>query len=250
MLSSLSQLSQCTISATDGRIGRFDDGFFDDHSWTIRYMVVRTGNWLHARKALISSCSIKQPVNCLDDIQVGVTCQQVENSPQIDTDQPISRQQELQHLSHYGHPQYWGDNAPSAMGADPLPALDRPSVVRSADVKATQKSVIAFSGQHLRSGSNLKTCQIDATDGSIGHVKDFIFDTENWAIRYLVVDTSNWWPSSARVLVGVRWIEAISWGEQAVRLKLTREQIRSSPPLDPAVEQRLHASYGGAGYWI
>ena len=46
---------------------------------------------------------------------------------------------------------------------------------------------------------------IEATDGGIGHVKDFIIDDETWAIRYLEVDTRNWWPGK-KVLVSPQWI--------------------------------------------
>jgi len=42
------------IGATDGDIGKLDDFYFDDESWTIRYLVAETGNWLLDRKVLIS----------------------------------------------------------------------------------------------------------------------------------------------------------------------------------------------------
>jgi len=42
------------IGATDGDIGKLDDFYFDDESWTIRYLVAETGNWLLNRKVLIS----------------------------------------------------------------------------------------------------------------------------------------------------------------------------------------------------
>ena len=51
---------------------------------------------------------------------------------------------------------------------------------------------------------------IQATDGEIGHVEDFIIDDETWAIRYLIVDTQNWWPGK-KVLVSPQWIERVSW---------------------------------------
>ena len=29
-------------------------------------------------------------------------------------------------------------------------------------------------------------------DGSIGHVKDVLFDDQKWVVRYLVADTGKW----------------------------------------------------------
>lgn len=256
MLNTLGHLSDASVTATDGDIGHIKDAFFDDHTWTIRYLVVEAGTFLHGRKALISPYSVKHPITSLDNIHVALTCQQVKNSPDIDTHQPISRQHELQHLNYYGYPQYWGGDGLWAMAASPLLAIDGPSLERVAEVKAMRKQVIASGDKNLRSGENVKSYEIHASDGSIGHVKDFIFDTESWAIRYLVVDTSNWWLGGSKVLIGVHWIEYISWNEMAVHLKLTREQIKASPPYDESAlverdyEERLHDTYGRSGYWL
>ena len=65
-------------------------------------------------------------------------------------------------------------------------------------------------------------------DGEIGHVEDFIIDDETWAIRYLIVDTHNWWPGK-KVLVSPQWIERVSWGERKVFVNLSREAIKQSP---------------------
>ena len=69
---------------------------------------------------------------------------------------------------------------------------------------------------------------IQAADGEIGHVEDFIIDDETWAIRYLIVDTRNWWPGK-KVLVSPQWIERVSWSESKVFVNLSREAIRQSP---------------------
>ncbi len=47
---------------------------------------------------------------------------------------------------------------------------------------------------HLRSTHDVRGHHIHAADGGIGHVDDFIIDDEIWAIRYLIIDTKNWWP--------------------------------------------------------
>ena len=45
MLRSMLELKNYTIGATDGEIGHVSDFYFDDRSWVIRYLVIKTGSW-------------------------------------------------------------------------------------------------------------------------------------------------------------------------------------------------------------
>jgi quercetin dioxygenase-like cupin family protein len=67
---------------------------------------------------------------------------------------------------------------------------------------------------------------IAATDGDIGHVEDFLVDDATWTIRYMVVDTRNWWPGKT-ALVAPEWIARVDWNESKVHVSLTREQIKN-----------------------
>lgn len=107
---------------------------------------------------------------------------------------------------------------------------------------------------HLQSSRDVIGYYIQARDGQIGHVEDFIVDTEAWAIRYMVVDTVNWWPGK-KVLVAVTWIEAVDWAESLVHVDLSRDQVKGSPefdataPVNRAYESRLYDYYGRPTYW-
>jgi hypothetical protein len=85
-------------------------------------------------------------------------------------------------------------------------------------------------------------------------VADLLVDDETWAIRYLILDTSNWW-GGHRVLVTPRWIDAVSWSDAKVSVDLTRQAVKDAPPYDSAAqlrrqqEQALHEHYGRPGYW-
>jgi sporulation protein YlmC with PRC-barrel domain len=108
---------------------------------------------------------------------------------------------------------------------------------------------------HLRSTYNVSDYQIQTKDGDIGHVEDFIIDDETWAIRYLIIDTKNWWPGK-KVLVSPKWIERVSWSESKVFVNLTRENIKQSPEyteesmLTRDYETKLHRHYNRQGYWF
>ena len=82
------------IRATDGIVGHVKDFYFDDKPWVIRYLVVDTGPWLSSREVLISPISIGHPNWTEKILPVSITKEQVENSPAIDTDKPVSRQHE------------------------------------------------------------------------------------------------------------------------------------------------------------
>jgi hypothetical protein len=126
----------------------------------------------------------------------------------------------------------------------------REEVAEMAAYKAEQTG-----DSHLRSSDAVSGYHILGTDDEIGHVKDFIFDDTDWAVRYLLVDTHNWWPGGKKVLLATKWIQGIDWTDSTVQTKLTREQIKDSPeydesmPLDRSYEARLHDFYGQRGYW-
>ncbi len=258
MLNALSQLSGSTLTATDGEIGHVKQAYFDDQAWAVRYLVVDTGIWLSGREVLISPYAVRQPVGTGKTIDVSLTRQQVENSPDIDTHKPVSRQHERDYLDYYAYPQYWAGGELWSMSALPLlpPNLPIASDTDLAARRAARDAEVPAEDVHLRSSGVVTGYNIQAADHSIGHVKDFIFDDESWAIRYLVIDTRNWWPGGKKVLLATHWIDRIDWAEQTVYTQLTREQVKASPEYDESAtlhrdyEQRLHDAYGREGYWI
>ncbi len=252
MLNTVNQITGSAIKATDGEIGHVSAAFFDDQSWTIRYLVVDTGNWLSGRSVLISPYSVKPNAEATRSVEVALTREQVKNSPDIDTHQPVSRQHEQEFLSYYAYPEYWDGGALWAMGSLPVLPPEPGLTERAQEVRERAER----SGDvHLRSSTEVTGYDIQATDGSIGHVKDFIFDDASWALRYLVVDTRNWWPGGKKVLVGTKWIDHIDWAEHKVFAKLTREQVKDSPAYEDLMvihrdyETRLHQVHGRQGYW-
>lgn len=113
-----------------------------------------------------------------------------------------------------------------------------------------------FSGDvHLRSDEEVRGYHVEGSDAAIGHIEDFIVDDETWEVRYLVVDTRNWW-FGKKVLVMPQWASRISWTERKVYLDLSRQQIKDSPEwnaaaaIDRAYETRLHDYYRRPGYWV
>lgn len=264
MLRSLQDLENYTIRATDGEIGQVRDLFFDDHSWVVRYLVVETGSWLSSRKVLISPLAIGKPDWNQRLLPVSITKEQVRNSPDIDTEKPVSRQHEMRYLGYYGYPYYWGGSGLWGMGAYPSLMLtgyggrsSTPSGLEPEPGVANARQEAARhldEDPHLRSAKAVMHYHIHAKDGDIGHVQGVLVDEQTWAIRYLVVNTSNWWLGHL-VLIAPQWIEKVSWIDATVSVDLTRKSVQEAPLYDSAAtlnrqeEERMYGHYKRPGYW-
>ena len=107
---------------------------------------------------------------------------------------------------------------------------------------------------HLRSGNAVMRYYVHASDGDIGHVQGFLVDEKSWAIRYIIVNTSNWWLGH-QVIIAPQWIDDVNWAESTVSVDLTRQAVKDAPPYDPTEllsreqEAGIHNHYGRAGYW-
>lgn len=264
MLRNLSDLKGCAIHATDGDIGHVSDAYFDDKDWAIRYVVVDAGSWLQSRNILISPFSVKNSNWTERRLSVALTRERVKDSPDYDTHKPVSRQQELTYVGYYGYPVYWG--GPNLWGWADEPGLmmtgigapfanPNPGSQQIAnEYLQRQEEDSAEDDPHLRSSNAVLEYHVEATDGEIGHVDDMLFDDVSWAIRYLIVDTSNWWLGH-KVLISRKWLNDINWADSTVSINLTREQIKNAPKYDPSIpmdrptEIRMHRYYGYHGYW-
>src|SRR5437867_11234489 len=100
MLASIHELHGYAIHATDGEVGKIDEFYFDDASWRVRYLVADTGNWLTGRRVLLPPAALGPPDRERHVLPVSLTRKQIEASPDINTDQPITRQQDEELRRH------------------------------------------------------------------------------------------------------------------------------------------------------
>jgi hypothetical protein len=243
-------LEHYSIGAKDGIIGKVKDFYFDDDVWVIRYLVVDTGESPTGRKVLISPIAIGEPNWSERIFPSMLTRNQVKSSPDIDTDKPVSRRQEMGYASYFGYGHYWGGGGLWGAGIYPdILQAGRQAMIAGADAAKNRHE-----DSHLRSGNEIMRYYVHASDGDIGHVEGLLVDERSWAIRYVIVNTSNWWLGH-KVLIAPEWIDYVSWAECNVSVGLTRQAIKDSPAYDAATsvtreqEERIHAHYGRPGYW-
>lgn len=240
MLRTINELQGFAIQATDGEIGSIKDFYFDEESWAIRYIVVDTGRWLPGRKVLLSPHAMGYVDRDDETLSADLTKAEIEESPPVYVEKPLSQQLEGELHQYYGWPYYWaGRNA-----ATVLP----PNMTR-------KEKNIQLADPQLRSSQAIIGYHIHATDGDIGHVEDFLLDDQEWFIRYMIVDTRNWLPGR-KVLVALNWIEKFGFEEQMAQINLTKQKIEASPEYDPdlrverAYEASLHDYYVRSAYWL
>lgn len=252
MLRNLTDLRGYTIRATDGDIGTVKDFYFDDEQWTLRYLVVDTGGWKSGRQVLISPLSLRHPELLDRLLPVSLTRAQITDSPDIDTNKPVSRQHEAAFLEYYGYPHYWGGSGLWGVGGFPG---TRDSEDWLEDDMAERWTLPGGeSDVHLRSARVVIGNHLHGSDGDIGHVQDLLVDDQTWTIRYLVVNTSNWWLGH-KVLLSPRWVDAVRWPERTVTVRMSRDAISHSPHYDSGAqftrqqEEALYQHFGRPNYW-
>jgi hypothetical protein len=246
MLRTMKDLKGFHIGARDGDIGEADDFIFDDEKWTVRYLVADTSRWLPGRKVLISPIFVEAADWDGKRLPVRLTQEQVKASPDISMDEELSAQDEAKYYNHYGFPYYWAGG--DVWGPAALP---RELVAESIDrqIALTEEA----NRSHLRSMKDVSGYSIQATDGEIGEVDDFVLDDDSWTIRYIIVDTGNWLPGK-KGLVSPSWIAKVDWKNSGVYVNLSREAIKTGPEYDPDkldrdYEQQLYSHYGQEHYW-
>jgi uncharacterized protein YrrD len=268
MLRKLHDLIGYKVDALDDSIGSVDDFYFDDHTWTVRYIVIDTGPWLVGRRVLLSPDAVGGIDSLSERMAFELSKEQIENSPSIDADQPVSREYETALSTYYGWPGYW-TTAP-LMGMPVTTPMPVAPVVGEAAAAATNTAVpdtatgvtaeedeatAVLQDSNLRSVREVTGYHVHATDGDIGHVQDIFAGENDWIIRYFLVDTRNWWPGK-HVLVGQDWVESVDWSERSLVVNVTRQQVKDSPEYEPGeplhrdYETSLHNYYLFPGYWV
>jgi len=232
MLHTATAIAGYRLGGRDGELGRVKGFYFDDRSWEIRYLVANTRNWLTGITVLIAPHALMSVSRSERLVSVDLTREQIERSPALSGQAPVSEQFKAAPFGTYGSP-------------------IRGFVERDGSVRTPGKG----HDPHLRSTDHVRGYHLQATDGEIGHVDDFIIDDATWAIRYLVIATHNWRPGK-RVLIAPAWIERVSWSKKKVFVGLTSQAIQQSPEYTAAslptreYETGLHGHYDRPGYWV
>lgn len=250
MIHSITGLRGFTIHATDGEIGKFEDCYFDDEKWTVRYLVIRTGSWLFGKEVLLSPIVVQRVDFEHKEIICKIDSKQVENSPSVETEKPISKQQEQEFSRYFGYPVYWGGAGFWGDAMHPGALFFPPEE----EEQAEKSEGGAEMNHHLRSVSEVCGYRVWTKEEKIGKVEDFHFDSGKWIIRYIEVHTGGI-INSKEVLFSPRWVTKVDWAQAEVTVGLDKEKVKNAPAYhaDKAItreyEEELFSYYGVGKYW-
>ena len=230
MLRSIRQLFGDKLGASDGEIGHVKDFYFDDQNWAVRYLVADTGSWLPGRQVLISPYAFPEGFQG-KSLRVNLTRKQIENSPSIESHKPVARQYEEEYHRYYGWPYYWQGSA--LWGMSGFPILELPPKPLPSEPAPAGGPQPECADAHLRSAQAVDGYRVQASDGVIGHVCDFMMDDQSWAIDQLVIKTGHRF-FGKEVRIPSSKVDRISWEESKVFVNLTRAAVEQSPAHHPA----------------
>lgn len=247
-LVNLDKIESYSLEAVDGSIGKFEDIFFDDDCFAVRYLVVNTNGLLLGRKVLLSPFTLGEVNEEKNQLYIELNKEQIENSPPVESNQPVSREYEMEYFNYYGWPAYW---------ENPMwpPAPSNPPTGLPATTHGMGNLHSLPAENHLRSCEELHGYTIAANDGNTGQAISFIIDTHYWLIRYLEIDTHKWLPGGKHRLINTAWISSISWPDHKIGVDLSRRDLQNAPQYDRNKalsredELQLFNYYGKETYW-
>ena len=189
------------------------DFYFDDKNWTVRYLVADTDGWLAGRRVLISPAALGHLEPNGKVLLVNLTRERIEKSPSMYEHEPVTRQQEEEYHRHYGYPinaQSW-----------PLWGLvDYPVAAPLPLPTETEKKTDA----HLRSTRAVAGYSVEARDGVIGEVSDFMIDGTTWMIPEIAVECGHWY-SGKKVTIPTGKVSRVSYDDGTVYLDSTKDAL-------------------------
>jgi sporulation protein YlmC with PRC-barrel domain len=219
MLHDLKTVIGSSVFATDGEIGNVRNLLFDDRSWTIHYLVVDVGSWLTQKDRVLPITAIER-IDWEDKtFHLRLTRKQVDDSPGVEAEESVSRQQEIAMKQYFGPLAYWVD---SELGASTIPTGRKYPVHTEED-------------PNLRSVWNLSGYPVWTTDGELGYLESFIVDGASWHLSYLSVRAGTWL-STGSVLVPTNSVKSISWADRRIDVDQTREGLRASAVAEQPVK--------------
>ncbi len=206
------QFKRDSVLATDGPAGRVVDLYFDDQSWKVRYLVIDAGGWFTPHPVLLLPESINAEASGEGVLRLRLRQRQVNEAPAADSARPVFRQTQLAQAVHFGYPYYWSG---LMLWAGVAAGRSREEAERAAHAE------LARGDPHLRSGAALIGCRVEARDGMLGEVHDFVVDERAWAISAVVLETRKWLPGGKRRIAPAA-IERIDWSEQRIVTRIER----------------------------
>ena len=220
MFTGLKKILKYKMLAVNGEIGKVEDFYFDERFNTVRYLVVNTGGFLFKNLVLISPIFIDHVFDDEKLVKVSLTKEEIEESPDVDTEEPISRLYEKQFYKYYRTTPYW--NGYLSWGTVPVPIG-----LRSTDLMVLDDEESKEDEEHyLRSVNEVCGYKCETRDGKIGYIKDFMIDLKNWRIETFIMSMKHL-STGDEIEFDMRWIERFSYSDKRAYLDIAIKELEN-----------------------
>ncbi len=232
MLQSLSVIRGIRVAAKDGNLGRVHDVLFDAGIWAVRYIEVVTQLDVDEdRRLLLPAGEIRQADWEHGAIRFDLTREQAAQSPRLEDDKPVSRQEEERLHSFFGWQPYWTDSDLPGGTEMPTPQGDEMTGDRQAESIPDER--LPVGDPNLYAALDVIDYQLEADGGLAGKVNDLIVDDETWMVRYLVVDLGDE-AEGKQVLLATQLVDRVSYDTFSVYADVSADAVKEGPEFDPA----------------
>lgn len=276
-----------TVQCSDGEVGTVSDLYFDEEQWAVRYVVIHIEEPIEATTALVSVTA----VDSLDwdgrILRLALESEKIRNSPEVDTDLPVTREYETALHRYYEWPVYWGQvsfldtprtkgmgdpavphrqgrrfgapaEAPDAYNYDEGDyeeaqnlASGEPDDEEVRELEFAEPAEERTYSSSLHSVSRMRENSPITVDEERLAVMGLLVDDEDWTIRHLVVATDAEFKEQ-QVLVPVGHVKGFRAATAELDLDLSGDDIRGSPSYHGNMEiadyeRNLYAYYDREG---
>lgn len=245
----LNVLKGFTLNAQDGEIGKIKDVLFDDHQWGGRWVVADTGSWLPGRKVLLSPISFEEPDLEKKRIPVSMTKEDIQNSPALAEDAPVSLQYEKTFYDQFYWPYYWIGGG--LWGNQTSPMYLNPNRNQEESLDPETRPDPEHQDHVLRSAVELQKYQLISSTSparsAVGMASDLIIDTQTWSVPYLIAQNRILFPTR-KILLPRELVSSTNWAEHSIFLRLDELSFEDAPSLEedivtPEMEERAKAFF-------
>jgi hypothetical protein len=209
----------------EGKIGTVEDYYIDDHSWIAKFMVVDTGEWLTSRRVVISTQSVEGIDLELSRFHTRLTREEVQASPEIDTEQHMGPEHEEILVRHYRLHSHWPEAG--MFGIPPfIPATPISKEPLEKELQRRKSRLVV--------ASEVMGCSVEATDGHLGTLDDFMIQA-GWQIGEVVVKTGGS-VLGKKVWVPLTDIAMLDWEKNTIRVNFSRKITKKSRGVPSAAQ--------------
>lgn len=255
MLWRTGELKSLRVLAKNVDAGKVEQFLIDDRNWVIRYIVINLKEDHKYIRKLLSPLVVHMLSS--DVLQVNVSVEQLDSSPDVDTAESVSRQMEEMLHAYYSWPCYWlYPDGYNLLGGALYPGLSIPFTYPAAGWGDECVEILPLethmentpSSSHLRLTNEVIGYRLVAADGEIGQVTDIFIDDKKWRLKYLVIDTGHFFPGR-KVLIPIELVKGIEWMNGTVSVNVSKSIILEGPsynqafPVTSGYESRISGYY-------